>query len=192
MIFSFIFWGGGLADRALTFTIQTSAPPFKICHLYFFLKRQCYAWIWYKFSPIIPPLTWKIQSFHIYYLYCFWATRFVRNVLFIWYVRLFSLVGGGACRVLITLVLTLVCKVCGYATFSCTSLLTYFRMPEYVFRFDLTYLVLCAYYTVFDTWYVKYAGFPPPNPPLLTSASTLRPTFSYHFISIFFDFSLNF
>ena len=102
--FLVLFPGGGPADRALTFNIQTSAPLFKICHLYFFLKRQCYAWIWYKFSPIIPPLTWKIQSFHIYYLYCFWATRFVRNVLLIWYVRLFSLVGGGACRVLITLV----------------------------------------------------------------------------------------
>ena len=41
----------------------------------------------------------------------------------------------------------------------------------------------------------KVCGFPPPPPPmspLLTSASTLRPTFSYHFISIFFDLSLEF
>ena len=57
-------------------------------------------------------------------------------------------------------------KVCGYATSSSAYLHTYFRMPEYVFGFDMAYLVLCANYTVFHIWYVKYAGFRPPPSPL--------------------------
>ena len=55
-------------------------------------------------------------------------------------------------------------KVCGYAKSSSAYLHTYFRMPEYVFGFDMAYLVLCVNYTVFHIWYVKYAGFRPPPP----------------------------
>ena len=96
---------------------------------------------------------------------------------------------GGAAASYLHFFSALVCRVCGYDTSSCRIVHTYFRMPEYDFRFGLSYVHLRANYTVFHIWYVKHAGFHPPPAPLC-----LRPTLHWgtHFYIILFLSFLSF